>query len=232
MNRKDKFRLLIIIVLTLLLVIGIVTKNLFVIPFERQESSPTPTPVFSIEDLRIAGEEPAIKISRLSALLHERYPGIVAIAGKFGVNQVTDTTYVAYEVILILPLPTTSAEIKSVEETKNLILSELVIGTIKLFSVETNIPNVGSNTLHDLMLIVTAIYVDKTGSNLDSKSWKMAYLFSADNIKALFEDFEEGKATTADWSKYVVPIPHTPSLPNTGQVITIEIEPEPVIPND
>lgn len=238
MKLKSKIRLLVVMTIVALLIGGFVTGKILIIP--THTVSPSAAFNVSIHELELMGGSPQEKITRLSSIIEGRYPE-AAIAGQYGINPMTGTDFVQYEVILHFIRPNGPIAYAQVTELKNRILGELSLGTAKLLSAETQIPTIGRNSLNDMVITVTTIYVERTDASnyemnpenkvgeffnpepfLQQAAEKVAYLFDEARIIQLMKEKDVLK-----WSKYAVPKPHVPAIPNTGPIE----KPKPPIPD-
>lgn len=239
MKIKSTISLLATIAISVLLIVGFVTGKIFIIPTHTDDR--TESFNVSIHELDLIGGSPQEKIARLASIIEGRYPE-AAIAGQYSVNEMTRTDFVQYDVILRFERPNDPMAYKQVTELKNRILGELSLGTAKLLSVETQIPSIDRNSLNDMAIIVTTIYVQGTDASnyeanpegkageffnpepfLQQGAERMAYIFGKAQIRQLLEETD-----TLKWSKYAIPKPHVPAIPNTGPIDILE---ENLIPN-
>lgn len=236
MKPKGKIRLLVTMTLIALLLGAFVTGKIFIIPTEHDKQEFTRT----IHEIELLGGNPQEKIARLSAIIEARYQE-TAIAGQYGINPMSGTDYVEYEVTLQFLRPNDPIAYKEVTELKDRILGELSIGTVKLLSVETQIPTIGRNILNDMVITVTTIYTEPAnlekyeaspeskvggffnpGPFLQQEAEKITYTFGELQMLKLLKETD-----TLKWSKYAIPKPHAPAIPNTGVIEN----PKPLVPD-
>lgn len=185
---------------------------------------------------RLPGEPPE-KLALLVAILHAKYPE-ASIIGQYGYRPLLSSdlqvNYVIYYVTLNFPPKRTVEDFDKFDEKRNQILGELALSTAKLLGVETHIPYVETNILHEMKIDVDEKSRDVFDVNRAENKKELQQgseifipqeyqLQSTPNFKTfLFDDigmkglFKENNPLNWHEYKYGAVLDYGHSLPNTG----------------